>query len=111
MHIDATGAAVATVRRVRDGGRTDLVMVLGTGCCDSTAPYLYDHYLVEPDAHEVGEVDGVRIFAPKWLAELYPADEKLTIDVDEGVLSDSFSLESAFECRFTLRAPERPDRR
>jgi len=111
MRIDATEAAAAAVRRVRDGGRSELVMVLGTGCCDSTAPYLYDNYLVEPDAQQVGEVDGVPLFAPRWLAELYPAGETLTLDVDEGVLNDSFSLESEYDCRFTLRVPERPEQR
>jgi uncharacterized protein (DUF779 family) len=105
MKVDATPIAVSTVRRVKDDGRENLVMVLGTGCCDSTAPFLYDNYLTEPDAQPVGEIDGVTIMAPKWLAELYPGDATLTVDVDQGVLNDSFSLESEFDCRFTLRAP------
>jgi uncharacterized protein (DUF779 family) len=111
MRIDATSAAEATVRRVREAGRENLVMVLGTGCCDSTAPYLYDNYLVEPDAQDVGAVDGVHVWAPRWLADLYPGEERLTVDVDKGVVNDSFSLESEYDCRFTLRAPERADRR
>ena len=105
MRVDATQSAVATVRRVKSDGRDNLVMVLGTGCCDSTAPYLYDNYLVEPDAEDVGEVDGVRVFAPRWLADLYPGPAILTVDVDEGVVNDSFSLESEYDLRFTLRAP------
>ena len=35
MNVTVTGAAEATVRRVRDQGRENLIMVLGTGCCDS----------------------------------------------------------------------------
>ncbi len=104
MKITTTGTAAATVRRVRDEGRTELVMILGTGCCDSTAPYLYDHYLPEPDAVSVGEIDGVAILSPKWLADLYAGDAELIVDVDEGVANDSFSLESEYDCRFTLRA-------
>lgn len=105
MNVDATDAAIETVRRVKADGRDDLVMVLGTGCCDSTAPFLYDHYLAEPDAQHVGDIDGVAILAPRWLAELYAGDATLTVDVDAGVVNDSFSLESEYDCRFTLRAP------
>ena len=111
MNVTVTGAAEATVRRVRDQGRENLIMVLGTGCCDSTSPFLYDNYLPEPDSQPVGVIDGVQILAPKWLAELYPGDEGLVVDVDPGVLNDSFSLESEYDCRFTLRVPERPERR
>lgn len=92
-------------------GRSNLVMVLGTGCCDSTAPYLYDNYLPEPDARAVGELEGVPILAPGWLADLYSGDSTLVVDVDEGVVNDSFSLESEYDCRFTLRVPAQPDRR
>jgi len=105
MKVDATEIAVSTVRRVKADGRENLVMVLGTGCCDSTAPFLYDNYLTEPDAEAVGEIAGVTIMSPRWLADLYPGDATLTVDVDEGVLNDSFSLESEYDCRFTLRAP------
>jgi uncharacterized protein (DUF779 family) len=102
MNVSATDRAEQTVRMVADTGREDLVMVLGNGCCDSTAPYLYDHYYVAPDSREVGRVAGVPILAPGWLRTLYP-DGKLTVDVDEGVTSDSFSLETALGRRFTLR--------
>lgn len=105
MRLQPTSKAAEVVRRVQAGGRENLVMVLGTGCCDSTAPYLYDNYLPEPDSAQVGEVEGIRILAPGWLAELYAGDATLTLDVDEDVLNDSFSLESEYDCRFTLRAP------
>ena len=108
MNVTVTDAAVETVRRVKQEGRENLIMVLGTGCCDSTSPFLYDNYITEPDAQPVGRIDGVEIMAPKWLAELYPGGEGLVVDVDEGVVNDSLSLESEFDCRFTLRVPERP---
>jgi uncharacterized protein (DUF779 family) len=107
MNVTVTGAAEEIVRRVRGAGRTNLIMVLGTGCCDSTSPFLYDNYLPEPDSQPVGQVDGVQIVAPRWLADLYPGDEGLVVDVDAGVVNDSFSLESEYDCRFTLRVPER----
>lgn len=107
MRISVSEAAARTVQRVKDDGRVNLVMILGNGCCDSTAPYLYDNYLPEPESVSVGSVVDVQVMAPGWLAKLYPADEELIVDVDTGVVNDSFSLESEYDCRFTLRVPER----
>ena len=104
MKVGLTPAAADVVRRVRDIGRSELVMVLGNGCCDSTAPYLYDHYIPEPGSELVGECDGIPVLASAWLARLYPDDEALAIDVESGVLDDSMSLETEFDCRFVLRA-------
>jgi uncharacterized protein (DUF779 family) len=103
VDVRATPRAEATVRKVAEGGREDLVIVLGTGCCDSTAPFLYDRYYPGSDVVEVGRVAGVPVFAHRWLADLY--EDVLQVDVDEGVVNDSFSLESQFDCRLTLRVP------
>lgn len=111
MRISVTEPARRIVQRVRDEGRENLIMVLGSGCCDSTAPFLYDNYLPEPDSERIGEIEGVEILAPGWLAKLYSGDDQLIVDVDEGVVNDSFSLESEFDARFTLRVPERPEQR
>ena len=105
MRIETTPAAEAIVRKVREGGREDLVMMLGTGCCDSTAPFLYDRYVPGPDAIEVGRIGEVPVLAHGWLAKLYADHDGLIVDVDEDVVSDSFSLESEYDCRFTLRVP------
>jgi uncharacterized protein (DUF779 family) len=106
MRVEVTEAAEAIVRRVRSEGRENLVMVLSNGCCDATAPYLYDNHVAEPDARQVGTCEDVAVLAPGWLAKLYPDDETLTIDVEAGVLDDSFSLETEFDCRFVLREPQ-----
>lgn len=111
MQVRATDRARGMVRRVQESGRQNLVMVLGTGCCDSTAPYLYDNYLPEPTAIPVGSIDDVEVLAPGWLAKLYEGEATLVVDVDEGTVNDSFSLESEYDCRFTLRVPERPEQR
>jgi uncharacterized protein len=103
VRIEPTQAAEATVRKVAESGKQDLVMMLGTGCCDSTAPFLYDRYIPGPDAVEVGRIADVPVLAHGWLAKLYETGDGLVLDVDEGVQSDSFSLESEFACRFTLR--------
>lgn len=103
MKVEPTTSAEAVVRKVAESGREDLVMILGTGCCDSTAPFLYDRYVPGPDAVEVGEIAGVPVLAHGWLAKLYATGDGLVLDVNEGVQSDSFSLESELDCRFTLR--------
>jgi uncharacterized protein (DUF779 family) len=111
MLVTATAPAEDAVRRVRDSGREDLVMVLGTGCCDSTAPFLYDrNYYPGAGAVDVGEVAGVRVFVQGWLAKLYGETGSLVVDVDENAVADSFSLETEFGCRFTLRLPDRAAR-
>jgi uncharacterized protein (DUF779 family) len=102
MKVTATAQAEAVVKRVAESGREELVMVLGTGCCDSTAPFLYDRYYPGADVEEVGRIAGVPVFAHRWLANLY-AGGNLEVDVDEGSPNDSFSLESDYDCRFTLR--------
>lgn len=94
------------VRAVAESGRQDLVLVLGTGCCDSTAPFLYDRYYPGPDVVEVGRVGDVPVLAHRWLADLYAEEESLEIDVDRDAVSDSFSLETEHGCRLTLRLPE-----
>ena len=110
--IEGTEAAEKVVRRVRASGRENLVMILSNGCCDATAPYLYDDYIAEPDAQPIGAVGDVAVLAPGWLAKLYSSeDDVLTIDVEHGVLDDSFSLETELDCRFVLRAPVVPERR
>src|SRR5437870_13914146 len=106
MNVSVTPEATTIVRRVREDGRENLIMVLGTGCCDSTSPFLYDNYLPEPDSQPVGTIDRVQIVAPKWLAALYPDGEGLVVDVDSGVVNDSLSVESESDCRLTRRAPE-----
>jgi uncharacterized protein (DUF779 family) len=103
MRVEASDAARDAIRRVAASGREDLVLVLGTGCCDSTAPYLYDHYYPGRDAVQVGDVQGVPVFAHRWLADLYAGSHGLQVDCRQDVVSDSFSLESELGCRLTLR--------
>ena len=105
MKVSVSARAEDAVRAVVASGREELVMVLGTGCCDSTAPFLYDRYYPGPDVVEVGRVAGVLVLAHRWLADLYAGDG-LEIDVDRDAVSDSFSLETEHGCRLALRLAE-----
>jgi uncharacterized protein (DUF779 family) len=102
VRVTTTPEAEKVVARVAEQGRSDLVVVLGTGCCDSTAPFLYERYYPGSDVVEVGRVSDVPVFAHGWLADLYEGGE-LVLDVDQSVVNDSFSLESDLDCRLTLR--------
>ena len=106
MKVEVTERAADAVRAVAASGRTDLVMVLGTGCCDSTAPFLYDHYDPGADAVEVGRVGEVPVYAPAFLAALYAGGDGLVVDVEDSRNADSFSLETEHGMRFTLRLPD-----
>ncbi len=92
---------VEEVRRLRRG---TLVFTIGSGCCESTAPFLYEDFWPGPDAEVVGEVAGVPVFAPAYLRALYPGDQGGVIDVERSSGAESFSVETELGARFVLRS-------
>src|SRR3954462_2283544 len=79
-----------------------LTVTIGTGCCESTAPFLYEDFWPGPDQEAVGEVEGVIIYAPEYLRTQYPGDDGVVLDVvDE--LGESLSVETELGCRLILR--------
>ena len=104
MKVTGSEAAARIVERARRDRRGALVFTIGTGCCESTAPFLYEDFWPGPDQSEVGTVEGVHIYAPDYLSGLYPVDESVVLDVvDE--LAESLSIETEFGCRLVLRGP------
>jgi uncharacterized protein (DUF779 family) len=79
-----------------------LTITIGTGCCESTAPFLYEDFWPGPDQEVVGEVVGVRVYAPTYLREMYPGDESVVIDLFDGI-AESMSIETEWDCRLFLR--------
>lgn len=102
MHVTATDRArevIAEMGRRRSGR---LTVTIGTGCCESTAPFLYEDFWPGPDQAPVGEVAGVEVFAPEYLRVQYPGDDGVVLDVvDE--LGESLSVETELGCRLILR--------
>ena len=102
MHVDATDRArevIAEMGRRRTG---TLTVTIGTGCCESTAPFLYEDFWPGPDQAPVGEVDGVVVYAPEYLRSTYPGDDGVVLDVvDE--LGESLSVETELGLRLILR--------
>jgi uncharacterized protein (DUF779 family) len=105
VKVTGTDAAVSITERARRDRTGALVFTIGTGCCESTAPFLYEDFWPGPDSEQVGHVGGVPVFAPEYLRALYPADDGVTIDVVHE-LAESMSIETEYGCRFILREPE-----
>jgi uncharacterized protein (DUF779 family) len=103
--VTGTAAAERVVERAKRDRRGALVFTIGTGCCESTAPFLYEDFWPGPDSEAVGEVAGVPVFAPAYLRALYPGSEGVKVDVEDS-MAESMSIETEYGCRFVLRAPD-----
>lgn len=102
MQVTATDRAAAVVSEMRRRRSGTLTITIGTGCCESTAPFLYEDFWPGPDQAPVGEVAGVVVHAPEYLRSSYPDDDGVVLDVvDE--LAESLSVETELGCRLILR--------
>jgi uncharacterized protein (DUF779 family) len=106
VQVRGTDAAARIVERAKRDRRGALVFTIGTGCCESTAPFLYEDFWPGPDQEQVGEVSGVPVYAPAYLRALYPGNDGVVIDVEDGLMAESFSIETEYSCRFVLRDPD-----
>jgi len=104
LRVTGTAAAARIVEQAKRDRRGALVFTIGTGCCESTAPFLYEDFWPGPDSEPVGEVAGVTVYAPEYLRALYPGDEGVTVDVSDD-MAESMSIETEYGCRFILRDP------
>src|SRR4051794_40714919 len=103
MRVTGTEAAARIVERAQRDRHGALVFTIGTGCCESTAPFLYEDFWPGPDQEQVGEVAGVPVYAPAYLRALYPGRDGVVIDVEDGLMAESLSIETEYLCRFVLR--------
>ena len=107
MRIEATDGACAVIEKVKGMRSGNLTITIGTGCCESTAPFLYEDFWPGPDQAVIGEVAGVEVFAPEYLRRLYPDGEMVRLDVVDEMV-ESLSIETELGCRLALRG-ERSD--
>ena len=102
MQVTATERAAEVIEEMRRRRRGSLTVTIGTGCCESTAPCLYEDVWPGPDQEAVGEVAGVPVYAPEYLRRQYPDDDGVVLDVvDE--LGESLSVETELGRRLILR--------
>ncbi len=102
MKVTGTDAAARVVERAKRDRGGALVFTIGTGCCESTAPFLYEDFWPGPDSEQIGAIAGVPVYAPAYLRALYPGDDAVTIGVVDD-LAESMSIETEYGCRFVLR--------
>jgi uncharacterized protein (DUF779 family) len=104
VRVVLTDAAEEAIGRVRAELGEELTLLIGNGCCDATAPFLFSRHAPGPGEHRVGEVAGVPVFLDAGLVELFDGRE-VVIDAREGRAADeedSFSCETELGLRFTL---------
>jgi len=102
MRVSASARAAEVVAAMGERRTGTLTVTIGTGCCESTAPFLYEDFWPGPDQEAVGEVSGVTIYAPEYLRRLYPGDQGPRLEVvDE--LAESLSVETELGVRLALR--------
>jgi uncharacterized protein (DUF779 family) len=97
-----TDAAREVVARVREQRGSDLSLVIGNGCCDSTAPFLFAGYFAGPNEREIAVIDGVRVLVEDGIAASF-AGREVVVDAHEGRgQPDSFSCENELGYRLSI---------
>ena len=103
MRVVLTDAASEAISRVRAERGDDLSLLIGNGCCDSTAPFLFSRYAPGPAERRVGSAGDVPVYLDAALAELFDGRE-VVIDVSSAGAAeeDSFSCETELGLRLTM---------
>jgi uncharacterized protein (DUF779 family) len=96
-----TPAASEALARTRSERGGDLTFVIGNGCCDSTAPFLFAGYVAGPGERHVGEIAGVPVLLDGSLVDLFDGYE-VVIDAAPDQGGDSFSCETELGLRFSM---------
>ena len=107
VEVVLTPAASDALERTRGARGGDLTFVIGNGCCDSTAPFLFASYIAGPGETRVGDVGGVPVFLDASLANLFDGYE-VVIDAGPDPGGDSFSCETELGVRFSMERVPAP---
>jgi len=95
-------SAAAVLRQIREQASGRLTISIDGGCCEGTAPHLYENYLLPYGVHEIGRAEDIPVYVPQHLEESY-AGAVVRIDVVDDEMSDAMSLETALGKRLVLR--------
>jgi uncharacterized protein (DUF779 family) len=107
VEVVLTPAASDALSRTRGERGDGLTFVIGNGCCDSTAPFLFASYVAGPGETRVGDVEGVPVFLDASLAALFDGYE-VVIDAAPDPGGDSFSCETELGVRFSMERVPAP---
>ena len=105
MQVTATPRAESIIEEMKGRRSGKLTITIGTGCCESTAPFLYEDFWPGPDQEPVGEVAGVVVWAPEYLRDNYPDDDGVVLDVNDE-FGESLSVETELGLRLVLRGAD-----
>src|SRR5207253_5492137 len=70
-----TDSAREIVERVKAERGESLSLVIGNGCCDSTAPFLFAGYMAGPNELRIGSVADIEVFLDRSLEETFAGTE------------------------------------
>lgn len=100
--IQFTEAAWEMIERIRETVPEELVMVVGSGCCDALVPQLFPSSQVPVRGTHVYQEDGLIV---SFHEPVRPQEGFVyVIDLERDVVNDGFSLEGRYDARFILRA-------
>jgi uncharacterized protein (DUF779 family) len=100
--LEVSPAAATILRSVRGVRRGRLTITIDGGCCDGTAPHLYEDYVLPAGAEMIGRAEGIPVYVPGALAEQY-RDERVKLDLIEDPTADALSLETEHGVRLIVR--------
>src|SRR5256885_14998784 len=105
VNVVLTDSARDLLGRIRAQRSGPLSLVIGNGCCDSTAPFLFESYVAGPNEARVGELDGeVEVLLDRPLLDLFEGRE-IVIDAGDaagGPGEGSVSCQAQLRIRFSL---------
>jgi len=100
--VAVTEQAASLLREIRAERSGRLSITIEGGCCEGSAPHLYEDYLVPAGSEAIGSAEGIPVYLPPPLDRLY-GGAALIIDVVEDPTSDAFSVETTRGVRLVLR--------
>jgi uncharacterized protein (DUF779 family) len=101
--LEFTAAARTLLAELRQANPTAiLVIVIGGGCCENTAPILMKNFRVGRTDRLLGEAEGVKVYASENVRHLESASSVLDVVEYTGV--GGFSLEVSRGARLVLRS-------
>jgi len=100
-NLKVTERAAEMLRRIRSERSGTLTITIDSGCCEGTAPNLYDNYLVPSGFVEIGRAEGIPVLVPPHVADQWLATP-VTLDLIDDDSSDAMSIETEHGVRLFL---------
>jgi len=100
--VTVTERAAAMLRRIREERNGALTISIDSGCCDGTAPHLYENYMLPYGSLEIGRAEGIPIYLAPHFEEQWK-NARVELDLVDDETSDVLSLETEHGVRFFLR--------